>query len=109
MVKNEFGLFPHQLWRPKVPFLEGELPPHLKDPWARRDAWRYHSFFSLKNRVRLMLPGFGMGITALGAYILYDQWYHTKGPGAEEAKHWKQWMEEREKRLGHGHGHDGHH
>ncbi|KAI8923326.1 hypothetical protein BC831DRAFT_501480 [Entophlyctis helioformis] len=108
MAKTEFSLFPHKLWRPVAPYLEGDLPKDMKDPWARREAWRYHPFFSLRNRMRNLVPGLGLGVASFGLYVLYDQWYYSKGPGAAETAHWAKFMEERRKRMGHdehGHGH----
>ena len=56
--KPEFPLFPHSLWRPNPNFLaSGNLPAGTVDPWARRDDWRYHKFFSAKNRLKATFPG----------------------------------------------------
>ncbi|TPX71074.1 hypothetical protein SpCBS45565_g01367 [Spizellomyces sp. 'palustris'] len=102
----EFAWFPFRQWQVNPPFLEGRL--NVKDPWANRDAWRYHAFFSKSNRIRSMFPGLGIGTAAFAVYLAYDKWFQTQGPGKEENEKWAKWTEEREKRLaasGHGHGH----
>ncbi|KAI9207173.1 NADH-ubiquinone oxidoreductase B12 subunit family-domain-containing protein [Polychytrium aggregatum] len=99
--KPEFALFPNALWRVNPPILNRSLPKGFVDPWARRDAWRYHSFFSLKNRVRALFPGFGLGASAFAVYLCYDYWYQNEGPGREERQKWQKWMHEREERLKH--------
>jgi hypothetical protein len=98
--KPEFPLFPHKIWRPNPPFLEGSL---THDPWHKVDAWRYHSFFDPKNRIKAMFPGLGLGLTLLGVYVMYDQWYYKKGPGKAEVEKWDRFMKEREQRLHHDH------
>ncbi|KAK9459584.1 NADH-ubiquinone oxidoreductase B12 subunit family-domain-containing protein [Lipomyces oligophaga] len=40
----------------------------IKDPWERREAWRYTGQFSRYNRMKGMFPGFGI---ATGAFIIY--------------------------------------
>ncbi|KAK9457394.1 NADH-ubiquinone oxidoreductase B12 subunit family-domain-containing protein [Dipodascopsis uninucleata] len=40
----------------------------VKDPWERREAWRYTGQFSRFNRIKGMFPGFGLGA---GAFVLY--------------------------------------
>ncbi|KAI9014685.1 hypothetical protein HDU85_007335 [Gaertneriomyces sp. JEL0708] len=103
----EFAWFPFRAWRVNPPFLESRRAlPH--DPWAKRDTWRYHPFFSKQNRIRSMAPGLGLGTAAFALYYVYDKWYQTQGPGKAEHEKWAKFMEEREARLaasGHGHGH----
>ena len=104
------GLFPFRYWRPTIPILERSIPDAVfKDPWAKREAWRSHPFFSRRNRVMAMFPGLGIGSAAFIVYLAYDHWYQTSGPGKEENEKWAKWMEERNQRL-HHHGHgNGHH
>ncbi|KAJ3290285.1 hypothetical protein HDU76_007411 [Blyttiomyces sp. JEL0837] len=110
MVHREFGLFPFRFWRPVFPILERTIPEgQLKDPWARRELWRSHPFWSARNRVMLMFPGIGIGATAFAAYLSYEAWYENEGPGKAEKEYWAKWMEEREKRLHKESGHHGHH
>ena len=71
IMKPEFPLFPHKLWRPNPSFLQGSLGK--VDPWRRRDYWRYDEFFSAKNRLKKVFPGLGGGIVLVGLYILYDK------------------------------------
>ena len=87
MVRFEFGLFPFKFLRPNPYFLQGELPANVKDPWARREAWRSNPFFSLRNRMSRLVPGFTYAVGAFSVYVLYDQWYYSKGPGAESHQH----------------------
>ncbi|KAI9097008.1 hypothetical protein DFS34DRAFT_622166 [Phlyctochytrium arcticum] len=98
----EFPLFPFRAWRVNPPVLEGTAPV-AADPWAKREAWRYDKFFSVRNRVRNMAPGLSIGLAAFGVYVAYDRWYHTKGPGREEKEKWDQWMRDREQRLAQEH------
>jgi hypothetical protein len=72
----EFPLFPHKLWRPNPSFLNGNLGK--VDPWARRDNWRYHEFFSAKNRLKRVFPGLPAAAVLLTGYIGFDQWYQKR-------------------------------
>jgi hypothetical protein len=110
MRRPEFPLFPHRIFRPNPPFLEGNLSNDTVDPWAKRgiklfykDAWRYDKFFSAKHRLSRMFPGLGIGLFALALYIRYDKWYTESGPGKAEAEKWDKFMKEREHRLEHHH------
>ncbi|KAJ3027605.1 hypothetical protein HK097_006129 [Rhizophlyctis rosea] len=109
---QEFGLFPWEWFRNVPDYVRFADPgPNRISPWARRDAYKWHPFFSLKNRFRHFIPGLEWSIVAFAAYVAYDQWYTNYGPGKEETDYWKNWMKERNQRLGldhHGHGHDGH-
>ncbi|KAJ3397780.1 hypothetical protein HDV05_002859 [Chytridiales sp. JEL 0842] len=100
--------FPFRYWRPTIPILERSLPESqlAKDPWAKREAWRNHAFWSRSNRVKAMFPGLGIASVAFAGYLAYDHWYYTDGPGKAEQEKWARWMEEREKRL---HGESAHH
>ena len=100
----EFPLFPHKLWRPNHPILEQKLDStKWKDPWTKREAWRNHSYFSVKNRSRNMFPGLGIATIAFTAYVLFDQWYITYGPAREETLYWSNWMKKRQEQLAHDH------
>ena len=71
VMKPEFPLFPHKLWRPNPEFLAGSLKK--QDPWRRRDFWRYNKFFSPKNRLSRVFPGLLNGMILVGLYIMYDK------------------------------------
>ncbi|KAJ3089006.1 hypothetical protein HK102_007424 [Quaeritorhiza haematococci] len=108
--KKEFALFPWRAWRVNPPFLEGQLPANLAhDPWARRDAWRNHPFFSRRNRLMNSVPGLGIATVAFAIFLTYDYWDRTAGPTAAKNEKWAAWMAEREKRLAAEGHHDGHH
>ncbi|KAI8853956.1 hypothetical protein BC829DRAFT_359955, partial [Chytridium lagenaria] len=49
----------------------------FRDPWAKRDLWRNHPFFSARNRLMSMFPGIGIGAVAFGIYYAYDHWYQN--------------------------------
>lgn len=92
-----------------MPFFDGSLKT-LNDPWARREAWRNHPFYSIKNRRAAMFPGVGIAAAIFSVYLAYDHWYNTEGPGKVEKEKWAKWMEERDARIGHQHAGDhGHH
>jgi len=71
----EFPLFPWKFFRPNPSFLNKGLPVGMTDPWARRDAWRYHEFFSIKNRFRDAVPGLGIAIVAFSIYVVVDNMF----------------------------------
>ncbi|KAJ3019836.1 hypothetical protein HKX48_001711 [Thoreauomyces humboldtii] len=98
----EFAWFPFKTWRINPTYLEGRV--RHADPWGKREAWRYDPFFSKANRIRQMTPGLGIAAVAFAGYVAYDKWYHASGPGKEEREKWERWTEERNKRIGHGHG-----
>ena len=79
--RPDFPYFPHRIWRNTPDALEYNLPSTTVDPWARRDAWRYDTFFSTKRRLAAMFPGLGIATVAFGVYVAYDQWYTRYGPG----------------------------
>lgn len=89
--------FPWRILRPNPPFLKGSLPSNIKDPWARRDTWRYHSIFDIRNQTRLAFPGLGLGSAAFAVYCAVE---YLLGSGDDHHGH------------GHGHGEEkkeGHH
>ncbi|KAI1926119.1 hypothetical protein LOZ58_000904 [Ophidiomyces ophidiicola] len=43
-----------------------------KDPWKRREAWRYSGPFSRMNRLRGSFPGLGIATVAFAAYCGYE-------------------------------------
>ncbi|KAK9469734.1 NADH-ubiquinone oxidoreductase B12 subunit family-domain-containing protein [Lipomyces arxii] len=45
----------------------------IKDPWERREAWRYTGQFSRFNRMKGMFPGLGLGTAAFVAYCIYEK------------------------------------
>ncbi|KAK9382826.1 NADH dehydrogenase 1 beta subcomplex subunit 3 [Kockiozyma suomiensis] len=45
----------------------------IKDPWERREAWRYTGQFSRFNRLKGMFPGLGLGTGLFVAYCAYEQ------------------------------------
>ncbi|KAJ3132444.1 hypothetical protein HK101_004601, partial [Irineochytrium annulatum] len=78
-------LFPWTWIRPTPPYLQGSIPEgQFKDPWARREVWRTHPFFSANNRMRHLFPGFALALTGFGVFVAYDYWYQTAGPGKAE-------------------------
>lgn len=44
----------------------------LKDPWFRREAWRWDPFFSKQNILKHSFPGLGVAAAAFSVYLLYD-------------------------------------
>ncbi|CAG8732460.1 12520_t:CDS:1, partial [Acaulospora colombiana] len=48
------------------------MPQPPKDPWARREAWRYLPRFSTANSFRNLWPGFTWGLGAFVIYLGYD-------------------------------------
>jgi NADH dehydrogenase (ubiquinone) 1 beta subcomplex subunit 3 len=47
-------------------------PTLFRDPWAKRDAWRKHAVFQRTAMLRSAFPGFGIGLAAFTAYVVYD-------------------------------------
>ena len=56
----------------------------LKDPWFRREAWRWDPFFSNKNILRHSFPGLGIAVAAFSVYLAYDL---ITGDGEKEGHH----------------------
>merc|ERR1719354_235818 len=94
----EFPLFPHFLWRPNPRLLNIPLLSKY-DPWAKRDNWRYHEFFSVKNRLKAAFPGLGIAAVLLAIYIGLDQYSLAYGPQSVEKKEWEEWLKERNSKL----------
>ncbi|KAK9479035.1 NADH-ubiquinone oxidoreductase B12 subunit family-domain-containing protein [Lipomyces japonicus] len=44
-----------------------------KDPWERREAWRYTGQFSRWNRLKGLFPGLGLGTGAFVLYLVYEK------------------------------------
>lgn len=44
----------------------------LKDPWFKREAWRWDPFFSKQNIFRNSFPGLGVAAAAFSIYLIYD-------------------------------------
>lgn len=42
------------------------------DPWARREAWRYHPYFSSANVVKHAFPGLSWALVAFAGYCGYE-------------------------------------
>ncbi|KAJ3319672.1 hypothetical protein HDV06_006165 [Boothiomyces sp. JEL0866] len=97
--KGEFPLIPHSFFRPNPTFLNRKLPAGTVDPWAKRDAWRHHEFYSSTRRLKRIFPGLSIAVVAVGTFIAYDQWYYTTGPGKQEEEYWKKWAHARNERL----------
>ena len=95
----EFRFFPFKYLTVLPRSLARPLPPHTVDPWEKREAWRFHPFFSQENRIRNLFPGLGLATVAFIGYVAFDKWYTYYGPGKEEAAYWAQWMKEREARI----------
>ncbi|KAE8266428.1 hypothetical protein A4X09_0g5919 [Tilletia walkeri] len=52
------------------------MPPHYRDPWAAREAWRKHPIFTNRFYIRNMFPGLGLGAAAFGIYLAVDMLTH---------------------------------
>ena len=92
---REFKFFPAFLTTVLPPPLARPLPRSISDPWAAREAWRHDPYFSVQNRVARLFPGLGLATGAFAVYVAYDTWYHTSGPGQEEAAYWANWAAQR--------------
>jgi NADH dehydrogenase (ubiquinone) 1 beta subcomplex subunit 3 len=42
------------------------------DPWAKREDWRYHPYFSGPNVLKNAFPGLSWALLAFGAYCGYE-------------------------------------
>lgn len=42
------------------------------DPWARREEWRYHPYFSGANVLKNAFPGLSWAVVAFGVYCGYE-------------------------------------
>ncbi|KAJ3374637.1 hypothetical protein GGF31_006534 [Allomyces arbusculus] len=61
------------------------------DPWARREAWRYHPIFSRSAQLRGAFPGLGIATAAFATYCVVEHFFFKK-----------------DDHHGHGHGHGAH-
>lgn len=43
-----------------------------RDPWAKREDWRYHPYFSGVNVVKNAVPGLSWALVAFGIYCGYE-------------------------------------
>ncbi|PVG01849.1 hypothetical protein CPB86DRAFT_698660 [Serendipita vermifera] len=48
------------------------LAAPLKDPWAKREAWRHSPTFGTVRQLSQMFPGLGLAIVAFGAYLAWE-------------------------------------
>ena len=70
--RQEFGLFPWEGFRDVPDYIRAADPGRNKiSPWARRDSWKWHPFFSLKNRFRHFIPGLEVRSSASCLAIFY--------------------------------------
>lgn len=44
----------------------------LKDPWFKRESWRWDPFFSKRNIFRNSFPGLKIAVAAFSIYLVYD-------------------------------------
>lgn len=45
------------------------------DPWAKREDWRYHPYFSGINVIKHAFPGLSWGLAAFLAYCGYEAYF----------------------------------
>ncbi|KAJ2479965.1 hypothetical protein EV174_003871 [Coemansia sp. RSA 2320] len=50
----------------------------IKDPWAKREAWRNHPSFSKLAQLRGMFPGLGIASGLFAIYLAYDHFSEPK-------------------------------
>lgn len=48
-------------------------PAEIKDPWARREEWRYHPYFGPINVFKHAFPGFTWALAAFTVYCGYEK------------------------------------
>lgn len=60
-------------------------PPLRHSPWTKRDQWRYHPIFQVRNQVRYALPGFAWSTSVFAAYCVWE--YFTTDPNAAKGHH----------------------
>jgi NADH dehydrogenase (ubiquinone) 1 beta subcomplex subunit 3 len=48
------------------------LAAPLRDPWAKREAWRHSPTFGTWRQISQMFPGLGLAIVAFGAYLAWE-------------------------------------
>lgn len=44
----------------------------IKDPWFKREAWRWDPFFSKQNIFKNSFPGLKLATFAFSIYLIYD-------------------------------------
>lgn len=80
--KNAYSrsiLFPFRWFRPNPPFLEGNLPSNIRDPWARREAWRYHPVYHNRwTMYKTLFPGLGWALGAFTLYVVAESMFFKK-------------------------------
>ncbi|BFZ53284.1 hypothetical protein PYCC9005_000307 [Savitreella phatthalungensis] len=54
------------------------MAPPTKDPWARREAWRYQGPFSPRARFMSAFPGLGLGVGAFVVYLIAEKIFESK-------------------------------
>jgi NADH-ubiquinone oxidoreductase B12 subunit family len=50
--------------------------PPLKDPWAEREAYWSHPYYSFRNKLRFIVPGFTWGVYAFLTYCFLERGYN---------------------------------
>ena len=50
----------------------------LKDPWFKREAWRWDPYFSKWNVLRHSFPGLGVAVGVFSVYLIYDFFFNEK-------------------------------
>lgn len=53
-------------------FRADPLANSIKDPWFRRESWRWDPYFSTGNMLRKSFPGLGWALGAFAIYLMYD-------------------------------------
>ncbi|KAK4051389.1 hypothetical protein OIV83_002873 [Microbotryomycetes sp. JL201] len=61
-------------------------PVQLKDPWAKREAWRKSPIFQTRHMFRNLFPGFGIAVVAFTAYVAYDETINRAHKAVQAAK-----------------------
>ncbi|KAI8322123.1 hypothetical protein GQ54DRAFT_158652 [Martensiomyces pterosporus] len=61
-----------------IKIIENAKRSTVKDPWARREAWRNHPSFSKMSQLRGMFPGLGIASGLFAVYLVYDHFSHSK-------------------------------
>ncbi|CAG8702474.1 25614_t:CDS:2 [Racocetra persica] len=51
------------------------MPEKIRDPWARREAWRNQPPFTFRHSIRHLWPGFTWGLGAFAIYLAYDTFF----------------------------------
>ncbi|KAJ1964787.1 hypothetical protein GGI12_001193 [Dipsacomyces acuminosporus] len=61
-----------------IKIIENAKRSNIKDPWARREAWRNHPSFSKMAQLRGMFPGLGIASGLFAVYLAYDHFSQSK-------------------------------